>query len=145
MGSWTNREMMLILQGHTTLHQQTSGKTGKRISHTTLIWKGLSFPSCLCWQQQSWCTIAGWRVRSVNLYTGRKYEANTQAHVKITSGSTSLASYTCFRIFKPGIDTILMPFLKSVLNRLQRITKAECLDPSSSSATTPWEKRTSLS
>lgn len=71
------------------------------------------------------------------LYIGGKCEANTQAHVKITSGSKSSTLYACFRIFKPGINTILMPFLKSVLNRVQRITKAECLDPSYSSATTP--------
>lgn len=74
------------------------------------------------------------------LYTGKKCEANTQAHVETTSESTSLTPYACFRIFKPGINAILMPFLQSVLNRGQRITKAECLDPSYSSATTPGEK-----
>lgn len=62
-------------------------------------------------------------------------EASTWAPAGITSGSTSLTLYSCFRMFKPAI-MFQMPFLQSVFNRVQRITTAGCLSSSPSSTTT---------
>lgn len=78
------------------------------------------------------------------LDTEGRCEASTWAPAGITSGSTSLTLYSCFRMFKPGI-MFQMPFLQSVFNRVQRITTAGCLSSSPSSTTTTREKLASLS